>query len=33
VWRNTAAITRIAVFPQTGGKKLKVGSHLTVFGF
>jgi hypothetical protein len=31
-WRNTAAISRIAVATQTAGKKLKVGSRLVIYG-
>lgn len=31
-WRSTAAISRIAITPQTAGKKLQVGSRLIVYG-
>jgi len=30
-WRSTSAITRIAIAPETSGKKLKVGSELLVY--
>jgi hypothetical protein len=29
-WRNTAAITRFAMKPETSGKKLKVGTRLMI---
>jgi hypothetical protein len=31
-WRSTAPITRLSISPLTGGKKLKVGSRLVIFG-
>jgi hypothetical protein len=31
-WNSTAAISRLAVLPVTGGAKFKAGSRLTIFG-